>query len=741
MIEFNTVQFNYDSRQNVNKGRIDGMAKANGTAIYTDDIKLPGMAYAKVLRSPYPHARIKNIDTSQAERVAGVLKVVTGQDLSVYQTFGRFVCDIPILATEFVRFAGDRVAAVIAESPEIAEQAVNLIHVDYEPLNAVVDARDALSEDAPVIHHEPWKYANAIVTPEDHPNLQSKMTCGNAARNEVEAALAASPHVFEHVFESSPRHQGYLEPHVCVANVEHDRIHIWTPNKSPYALRTQLAHSLNADPKSIHIYPILIGGDFGGKGSPMEVPLCVCLSKMAGRPVKMRMSYAEDLMSADPSHNSYIKVRLGVNDDHSIQALHVEALWDGGAYAGMKPMGILVGIKEAGTSYRIPTAFMESRIVYTNTVPRGYMRAPGSPQTVFAVESIMDMASRELGIDPIEFRRRNLLRNHDVNPIGMEYVEVRCEETFDAAMEEYCKLPQPQMPSEGNWAYGTGVSIYNRDAHGGITEVAIEPHTNGSITIWIGFPDQGSGQLTVAYNVVSNVLGLPSEYVQIKQAELDQLAFDTGVGASRITITASEALSNACEQFISELKNKCGLPQEYTTKQLVNAVARLADQTAGEWIKMKHDSTKMPHVTSFCVQIARVRVDKDTGEAVVEDLITAVDVAQIINPVSHEAQIEGGIAFGYGDAMLADLEIDAGKVTAANLGEYKLPSVRDLPNLIVRMVEGGEGVGKQNVKPIGELTNPGVGPAIANAIADAVGIRLNSLPLKAEKVYFALHQK
>lgn len=728
------------------KGRVDGLAKASGTAVYTDDVKLPNMAYAKVLRSPYPHARIVHIDVSEAEQVEGVIRIVTAKDIESYGMFGRYVRDIPVLANGIVRFIGERVAAVVAETEEAAEEAVALIEVEYEALPAVTDFCEALDDGAPAVHEAAWSYKNAVVKPGDPPNLQSRNVTGNTEPHAVMEALARSAYTFEGEFSVPVRHHGYLETQSCIVDATGEQIHIWAPHKAPYSLRKQLCEWFDTtDSSTFVIEPVYIGGDFGGKGSLMEIPLGICLSRLSGRSVKLRMTYAEDLIAGDPSHGSRVRVRIGVDEQHKFTALHVDALLDSGAYAGYKPLSDVTvsGIKEGGQSYRFPFACVENKVVYTNTLPRGHLRAPGSVQAGFAVESLIDIAVRKLGADPVEFRRKNLLRAGEDNIHGYSYEEVRGEEVLDAAVEAAAKLPPPRPPALGNWVYGTGYSVYSREAHGGKSEVALEPHADGTVTVWVAFTEQGAGQMTMAHNIVAESLGIPEEKIRVSQANTEQITFDSGTGGSRVTMTAGEALRQACLKLIEKLQQQYGLPshQPASEEQLTRAIGELASATNGEWIRYTNDSSKMEHLTSCSVQIARVRVDVDSGEVVVEDIVTALDVANIINPVSHQIQVEGGIVHGFGDAMLSDMEMTDGRVMAGNLGEFKLPSVRDLPRLTVTLVEGSKGYGTINAKPIGELTTPGVSSAIANAIYDAVGVRLTRLPLKAEAVFEELRKQ
>lgn len=718
-------------------GRVDGMLKVRGEAKYTDDVQLPEMLYGAVLRSPYPHAGIASIDVEEAAALPGVVRILTGKDIE-YGRFGRSIRDIPVLAQEKVLFVGDRVAAVAATSPEIAQEALALIDVEYEPLPAVFDAAAALEENAPVLHDSPWRYPGSVTRETDHMNLQSRVCLRNGG--DVSEALEKSKHVFTDTFTTGTRHQGYLEPHSCIARVSADTVEIWAPNKAPYRLRQQLAQWLGLEQAQVQIHPVFIGGDFGGKGSPMEIPLTIALAKATGHPVKLRMSYAEDLMAGDPRHSASVTVRLGLDDEGRFTALEVDAVLNGGAYAGFKPMADvnLIGIPDAGSAYQIPSISIQSTIAYTNTVPRGHARAPGSVQMHFPVESLIDMAARELQIDPLEIREKNMLRDGNASPLGDHYLEVRSKETLEAAKQILADTPLPPLPVEGEWMRGVGYTLYQRPTHGGVTEIGLEPTDSGQLIVHVPFPDQGGGQLTLGRNILSRLLSLPPESITVVQAETNELKMDTGCGGSRVTVTASEAFHQAGKQLMAALHENFGLRQVYRLNELEAALSRFAAAWDGNWLRVSHNATEIEHVCSYNVTIARVRVDRGTGQIVVEDILAAYDVANIINPMSHYLQLEGGVIFGYGEAVLEDLVIEEGRVTHASLGEYKLPSIEDIPRIHMSLVEGGKGVGEENVKAAGELSNVAVPAAIANAVADAVGVRIKCLPITAENVYFAL---
>jgi CO/xanthine dehydrogenase Mo-binding subunit len=686
--------------------RIDAAEKISGRTVYAADVTLPGLLHLAVVRSPFPHARILSVDTAEAAALPGVCCVLTGADMPD-ALFGRRVRDVPLLARGHVHFAGEAVAAVAADTRDQAERAAGRVRVEYEPLPFVADPEDALRPGAPAVHDAPWEFPGAVVTPSDPPNLQSRLT---HQRGDVDAALAASWAKVDLTFHTTSVHQGYLEPQSCVARAGPDgSLEIWAANKSPYRLRAQLAAGFNLPEGRIIVHPLPVGGDFGGKGAPMYVPLCAAAAQRTGRPVRLVLRYSEDLASANPRHAARIRVRAGAGQDGRLLALDVRAVFDGGAYAGFKPIpGVnLHGAEEAGSSYRIPCLRIESLVAYTHTVPRGHMRAPGAPQTVFAVESALDELARATSLDPAVFRRLNLLRTGEPNPLGETWQEARGVETLDAALAAV--RPLEVGPGERR---GVGIAVYNRPTPVGRTSLTLQV-TDDVVTALVPIPETGTGSHTVVRDAVARGLAIDPERVRVQHVSTAVLPHDDGVGGSRVTASMSEAVRLAVE--------------------------RLRAQEGRGSVTVVVDPEKTRPVVSFCVQVAQVGVDVETGRVTVYEVLTAVDVASVLNPSSHRIQIEGGVAMGFGFACLEDLAILEGQVTAAYLGEYKLPSYRDVPRMPVVLVPGGDGVGTHNVKAIAELSNVPTAAAIANAVSDAVGARMTRLPISAETVYEALH--
>jgi carbon-monoxide dehydrogenase large subunit len=508
-------------------GRVEGELKASGQLMYADDLALPGLLYVAVVRSPYPHARIISINAEEAGKVPGVHLVLTGADVA-HIRFGRAVHDVPILAVERVRFAGEMVVAVAAESGAIAEEAASLVDVQYDPMPAVFDPVEALKPGAPAVHDAPWSYAGAARGPEEPVNLIGRAV--SVSGGDVETALAASDRVFEHTFRTQAQHHGYLEPHSCTVAVEHDgTVKIWSCNKSPYRLREQLGAAFGIPADNFLLHTPAIGGDFGGKGSPMDIPLCLELARRTGRPVQMTMRYAEELMAAAPRHASLTRVRVGVSRDGRLQAMDAHAIFNAGAYGAFRPSANF-GARTA-TSYRVPAIRVVAERVYTNQVPGGNARAPGAPQFTFAVESMLDLVAREMGIDPVTFRRLNLLRDGETSAFGDHWRDVRAVATLDLAEEAY----RPAFPKGAppTVRFGRGVAVYDRASHPPQrTSMRLRLQADGSIEVQVPVMETGTGSHTMIRRVVAEGLGLPLGQVVIRYVGTAHLPYDSGVGAA-----------------------------------------------------------------------------------------------------------------------------------------------------------------------------------------------------------------
>lgn len=734
-------------------GRIEGPEKVGGKTLYTADVCLPGMVWGKCLRSPIAHGKILQMDPTKAKKVKGVLAVLTGEDLPPVRV-GLSLQDIPVLAQGKVRFVGEKVAAVVAEEMDVVEEALSLIQVDYEELPSVFDPTKAMEPDAVLIHEELGSYKGFHHPAENIPNV---FALQNWSAGDLSIGFKEADVVLDHTFRTQPAHQAYIEPHAAAVAIDSsDRIEVWASCKAPFRLKEQLSKQLNLPRDRIRVNVIAVGGDFGGKGSMMDVPLCYFLAKTAGRPVKMVMTYAEEFMAGDPRHPSMVRLKTGVKKDGRLIARQAEVIFNSGAYAAFKPGEVpnLGGATHATGVYRIPNFTIRSYGVYTNSVPCGYYRAPGQPQVVFAVESHTDLIARELGMDPLELRLKNLLQDGDKLPGGRGVEKVRCRETLEAAAK---KAGWGKAKAGKNVGRGIGVS-FRHVGGSGEANAEISASPDGKITVLTAVPDTGTGTHTLLRQIAAEVLTMSPGEVQVEIGDTETFETDAAPGGSKITSMSGQAVLEAAQEMrekmkaiaasllgcsASEVKLEKGrfIAQGEPKKTL--SFAEVASQGAKEngdlrirkTFKMKSRSP----VAAFVAQIAEVEVDRETGLLKVRRFITAHDVGTVINPLTHQGQIEGGVIQGLGYATMEEMVTENGKVVTLNLGDYRIPCIQDLPPLQTVLVEGPAGPGPFAAKQIGENGIVPTAAAIANALDDAVGIRIFDLPLTAEKIYFALN--
>jgi CO/xanthine dehydrogenase Mo-binding subunit len=702
--------------------RIDGDAKTTGAAKYIADLVVPGALHAAFVRSPYPHARIVSVDPSRAQNLAGVRAVLTGADVRG-QRLGRRLQDWPLLCWDRALFIGDRVAAIAADTREIAEEAVRLIAVKYEELPALLDMGDALRRDAAVLHPDAATY-RFLEGRGERPGVPQPNHQGHVleSHGDVDAAFAHAARIFEHEFATPRIHQAALEPRAAVVWLENDRVHVVSTNKAPFNLRDQMAATLGLARDRIVVDNGTIGGDFGGKGLSTDEFVLYHLAKATGRPVRAVTRYADELTTTNPRHASRIRLRTGVDADGRIVAHESHALFDGGAYAAGKPTVRLV--VEGGVStlegYRVPAARHEAATVYTNNVPGGHMRAPGQPQNVFASESHLDLIARELGITPLEMRRRNVARAGDPTTTGEPWHGPDLAALLDRAAAEI-GVDRPRPPGRG-----IGFALGVRHVGRGSTTISLRLDSDGTIEVRTGVADQGGGQHTLIQRIVAATLGVDSLAVRVRRLSTDGPQ-DPGIGGSRVTPVHGGAALAAARALTEKLGGRS-----------VADAARALSPGEGLEVSATFDATAADH--GACAQAIEVAVDIETGAVRVLRAVLAVDVGQVINPVGLRGQLEGGFVYGLGMALTEDLALEDGRVRAANLGDYKLPTIADVPLLRIVHLSDGHGVGPYGARSAGELVNPGVPAAVANAVQSASGARVQTLPVTAERVWTALRR-
>jgi CO/xanthine dehydrogenase Mo-binding subunit len=735
--------------------RVDGVDKVTGQATYTADLPREGVLWGKALHSPYVHARIVSIDTAAAKALPGVVAVLTGDDIADAALHGSNLRDMPPLARGRVRFAGERVVAVAAVDEDIAQQALDLIDVEYEELPAVFDLFEAIEPDAPILHEDFNTYAGVTETPGPGPfggHLPLKAPSNRYQHNvhdrgEPDKAFAEADLIVENTYVTQRQHQGYLEPQTVLVDLDPTgRINVWASSKMPHGSKSELADVAEVDPEQVVVHHTYIGGDFGGKGNSVLIPICYYLARATGKPVRMVNEYLEELLAGNPRHNVVVRLKTGLTKDGVMTAHHTQFLVNCGAYAAFKPGGIIFGPEQSAGPYFIPNTRIENAHVYTNTIPGGYMRGPGESQAVFALESHVDECARAVGMDPGEFRMKNLVGEGQETAFGVAFEGVLGKETLAAALE----AAHYDAPKSKN--IGRGMAIGERPPGGGIGNSSIAFRPDGVIVVGTPIFDQGSGTYTIIKQVVAEELQVPLERVELEVWNTDAVRFDSGVAGSWAARVNTGAVHDAIEAARKELLEFIAAHLEWPLDSLVlegDIVRSTALNESVRWQDVIDEPIEgkvthmaglggLSHVTSFCAQVAEVEVDPETGEVKLLNLTTSHDVGRVLNPIGHQGQINGGIIQGLGYALMEELRVEDGRVTNLSLGDYKLPSIADLPPLKTVLVDAHAGVGPYNIKAIGEVPTTPVAPAIANAVFDAVGARIRELPITAEKVYEAL---
>jgi carbon-monoxide dehydrogenase large subunit len=724
--------------------RLEGPDKVSGRAIYATDVALPGMLWCKVLRSPISYGRIKKIDPSRALALPGVRAVATGDDVEGL-LIGRKIYDMPILAGKVVRFIGEKVAAVAAQNESTAEEAVELIDVEYEELEPLFDPLEAVKPGATLLHPNVGSYRGLLHPIATPTNVFVDMSWKKGG---VDAGFRQSDLIVENTFTTKPVHQGYIEPHACVVQArDGGGANIWACSKVPFALRDQVAAAFGKGVENFIVHPCYIGGCFGGKGDFMDVPVCYILSLKSGRPVKMVMDYSEEFLAGNPRHAAIIRVKTGVTKDGRLVAHQMNHLFDSGAYAAFKPQGYLVGPKEAAGPYKIPNVLIEERIVYTNKIPCGHMRAPGDPQGFFANESQMDLIARRLRMDPVTFRQKNLLHDGDLSPIGHAIPHIKSDELVKRAIESsgYGRAKRRHT--------GRGIALAQWLPLGGECHAFVTVDSKGIVTVSTAMLDQGAGTHTAMRLVAAEELQLPLEKIRIETVDTSQVGSDTGIGASRGTRIFGNATrlaaSRARKQLLEVAAYKAGVATEQLTLCGDGTVRTPAGkmmtygeiaQASGERIRGHgfYKNFQSGPAAALCAQIAEVEVDIETGQVRLAHFTTAHSTGTVLNPLMHQGQIDGGVVMGLGYALMEEVMIDGGKVINRNFGESKIPSIRDVAPLKTVIQEMPVGNGPYGGMSIGEPPVIPAAAAIANAVHDAVGVRIYDLPITAEKVLSAI---
>lgn len=748
--------------------RIDGVEKVTGKALYAVDVNLPGMAHGKILRSPYPHAKLLKIDARQAEKIPGVVAVLTRGDITGLNAyFGAAYKDQPIVAVDKVRYAGDPVAAVVAESEATAEAALAAIDAEYEELPAATNLDEALAPGAPLVHEaqsaggELYGYRYEAPKEFKGTNLCYRF---NYSRGDVTEGFKRSDHVFEHTF-TFPRVQHYsMEPHVTVAHFDQDRLTLWAASQEPFALREHLAHIFDLPLNRVRLIVPYLGGGYGGKLAVKIEPLVAALSWKTGRPVKVALSVEESFKTVT-RHPARFRIKTGVNRDGRLIARECEIYMDTGAYADAGPRVTQKAGYRAAGPYRIPHVKTNAYTVYTNTVPAGAFRGFGTLQVTWAYESQMDLIAEKLGMDALEFRLKNLLKKGDVYTSGDTPVDCDLREGLLRVAREIGWKQSERQPNRGK-----GLSCCMKDGGGTykVAAAAVKMNSDGSVVLLTGTVEVGQGARTALSQVVAEELGLPLERVTVAQLDTDVTPYDSATNASSSMVVMGLCVQRAAQDLKRQLlraaakalKSRAGRlslrngmihspgGRSISLEDLMGKHfgARGGDLVGrGAYQDKKSPRAVLGSPTTFWETSwggAHVEVDPDTGEVRVLKYVSIADVGRAIHPGQCQGQDEGAVMFAIGHTLLEEMIYQDGQLLNPNLIDYRLPNFRDLPEKFETILfEKLNGPGPFGSKGMGEGGLLPVASAVGNAVYNAVGVRIYDLPLTPEKVWRALRHK
>jgi CO/xanthine dehydrogenase Mo-binding subunit len=737
--------------------RRDGVAKVTGAARFTTDLTLPGMAFAKVVRSPYPHARIRSIDTSAALAVPGVIAVVTAADLAdVVLYYGHALADHPILADGVVRYSGEAVAGVVAEDELTAQEAAALVSVDYEPLPVVTTVEAALAEGALTLHEReaeqrPHRGFEEDIE-RDHPNV-----CSTAIQRfgDIEAAFRGAHLVLEGEYRYPNSYAYAMEPYNALAEWRQGGLTVWTSCQHPFMVRDDLSRCFRLPLSNTRVIAPYVGGGYGSKSYTKIEPLTAALALRAGRPVKLVLSIDESILTTR-GDGALVRIRTAFDADGRIRGRQAEILLNTGAYAENSPLVARKVANRISGPYRLPAVDVTCRAIYTNTAPASSFRGFGAPQGNLPAESQIDEAAERLGIDPLELRRRNLLSRGEAPWPKARPLDGDVAADLDLAAEA---LDWDAPPAKG---VGKAISISASDAGSEPVSTAIvRVSVDGSVTATVGTSEIGQGSATVMAQIVAGEMGVPLEKVNVLQSDTAAVSYDRSTGASRSTTLVGLALQAAAREARDQL---CEWAQEAWSAESVEAAPDgvIVDGTHRGWgeiigtwfagdygeavgrgrVRREGATKAMPPFWEIGCIGAEVTVDEETGRIRVRRLVTVGDVGCAINPQLVESQDVGAAIMGLGMALSEELVYDdEGTLLNGNIVEYRVPRAGDIPEVTSILAERGDGVGIYGAKGGGEGSLNPVASAIANAAWRAAGIRLRRAPFTPERVWHALQER
>lgn len=741
--------------------QVNARAKVLGRAVYAGDIQVAGMLHGKILRSPYPHARIVSVDTSAALALPGVKAVLTGAD-APRTLWGVHQKERRILAEGVVRFAGEEVAAVAATTEEIARDALDLIHIEYEELPAILTPEEALDDDAPGVHPGRGNVAHQI----------------QFERGNIEAGFAQADLIFEATYTTHAQYPGYLEPMASVASIDPDgRLQVWTSTQSVFLARARLAAALELPVSRVRVIAATVGGGFGGKIVEDDNQLVAgLLALKTGRAVRLVNNRLEDFQAACSSVPERITLKLGMTRDGLIVAKDVRIVADCGAYCGLSPEVMHVSAMRSDNMHRLKNVRSHATMAYTHTPPHGAFRGFGGTQMLFALNSHIHTMAERLGIDPVDIHKRNAIGRGETSIHGWEIGSTGLLECIDQCTDAIgWTSKRARSAQHGAKRRGVGMAaamhvsgnrtIGNWDG----STVMLKVNEDGRVVVHCSEGDMGQGAMTMLSQIVAHELQLPLAHVHVLAPDTDSAPFCIGTLASRVTMAAGNAaivaaraaqdklLAVAAQMLdvaVDQLEFVTGAVQVRDNPQQKRSLAELARQhiwrhggegiqVSGSWDAQTqmHDANVYGNIApaySFAAQAVEVEVDTDTGQVTVLDSYVSDDCGKALNPLAVHGQTNGATVQAMGWTLYEQLQVEGGRIMNGNFADYNMPTADAVPMLRGGLVESNEPNGPHGAKGASETAILPGAPAIANAVYDAVGVRITDLPITPQKVLAAL---